>query len=472
MDIGSSSVRAALFDEAGKLLPATLVRRGHNFSATTHGGEEIDPDRTFREVTALIDDVLQKSTRVKGEITHVASCAFWHSLLGVDAKGRPTTKVLTWADTRSKKCTDVLRKRFDETEVHHRTGARFHSSFWPAKLAYIRNELPDVWRRTARWLSFSDYLLARLCGTATTSVSMASATGLFDQRKCIWDAELLRYLKLDTNQLPVTAESDFASFELNTIFKKRWPRLKNALWFPAVGDGAANNIGSGCVTKTRAALMIGTSGAMRVAYRGEPPEKLPPGLWSYRVDRKRVIVGGALSDGGNLYEWLKRTLRIDLPDASIAAEMARRGADTHGLTVMPFFFGERSTGYNEDARGSIIGLNSSHDAFDILQAAMESVAFRFADIFDQLNKVTRIREIVVSGGALAASPVWTQIIADVLGRDLLISNEPEASLRGTCLLALESIDETMQIRTPNEKKVKFHPACHVIYKSARRRHRR
>ena len=301
---------------------------------------------------------------------------------------------------------------------------------------------------------------------------MASATGIFDQRKCEWDAKLLRFLKLREDKFPTIAARVDDAFMLSTRFQKRWPRLQNARWLSSIGDGAANNIGAGCTTKSRAALMIGTSGAMRVAYEGEPTAKLPSGLWSYRIDRKRVIVGGALSDGGGLYQWLKENLKLDLSDEDIAAEIARRGADAHGLTAMPFFFGERSTGYNENARGSILGLTTSHDAIDILQAAMEAVAFRFAEVFDQMKQVSTIEEIVASGGALDNSPTWTQIIADVLGRDLLVSKAPEASLHGAVLLALESIgkiknlEEVSTVLYPKQ----FHPKCHKIYKAARKRH--
>ena len=86
-----------------------------------------------------------------------------------------------------------------------------------------------------------------------------------------------------------------------TSYARRWPQLGGARWFPAVGDGAANNIGAGCTTRARVALMIGTSGAMRVMWEGEPPAEIPVVLWCYRADRRRVIVGGALSDGGGLY---------------------------------------------------------------------------------------------------------------------------------------------------------------------------
>ncbi|MGQ0542867.1 MAG: gluconokinase [Blastocatellia bacterium] len=473
LDIGTSSLRAALYDQAGNMLPITLVRNERTLTATYDGGAEIDAEVAFKQIVRAIDDVLEKSGKVSGEITHTASCSFWHSLVGVNAKGKPTTPVFGWADTRSRKYTELLRRQFDEGETHNRTGARFHSSFWPAKLLWLRKDNLSIWQQTTKWLSFSDYVAMRLNGEPVTSVSMASATGLFDIRNYIWDKELIRFLQVKPKKLPEIAKADSDSYQLNSKFAKRWPRLKNAKWFPAIGDGAANNIGSGCTTRSQAALMIGTSGAMRVLYEGEPPKKIPPGLFCYRLDRKRVVLGGALSDGGNLYDWLKRNLRFDLSDAEIGKEMSLRGADAHGLTVMPFFNGERSTGYNENAGGSINGLTALHDAIDILQAAMEAVAYRFAEILDQLRRVAKTDEIVVSGGALENSPVWTQIIADILGHDLSVSNSTEASLRGAVLLALEAIGNISsieQISTPKGNNFRFCRSNYIKYRAARKKH--
>lgn len=469
LDIGTSSVRAALYNDRGEMIPETFVKNDRSLDTTREGGFEIDADVALKQTIAAVDDVLARAANVRGEISHVASCAFWHSLVGVDREGRASTKVLGWADTRSRNCTRMLRKRFDETLIHNRTGAPFHSSFWPAKLLWLRLEDPGAFARTSKWLSLSDFVAFRLSGAATTSISMASATGVFDIRRCVWDADLLRFLKIKISGLPPI---DPDPFQLSAKFGRRWPRLKNTRWFPAIGDGAANNIGAGCLNISRAALMVGTSGAMRVAYRGEPPVQIPSGLWCYRIDGRRIVLGGALSDGGGLYRWLKEKLKID-NEAALEREIERRRPDQHGLTFLPFFAGERSTGYNEDARGAIIGIVSSTDATDIIHAALESVAYRFAEILDQLMAVIRVREIVASGGALRSSAVWTRIIADVLGRDLTLPDTREASMRGAVLLALETIgkiEKLEEIATPVGQHFRSDKTHKSRYSAARRRH--
>jgi gluconokinase len=473
LDIGTSSVRSALYDCEGNVLAKTMVKNERTLVATDDGGAEIDADEAFRQIVQVIDDVLKRSERIKGNIACVAASSFWHSMVGVDARGKPTTKVFGWADTRSRDQISVLRKRFDEAEIHNRTGARFHSSFWPAKLLWLRKESPRVFERTDKWLSLSDYVALRLCGKPVTSVSMASATGIFDIRKCAWEPSLLRFLKIKIGNLPEVSVNDAVAFQLSSSFAKRWRRLKDARWFPAIGDGAANNIGAGCVQRSRAALMSGTSGAMRVAFRGRPPGKIPSGLWCYRIDRQRMILGGALSDGGGLYRWLKDNLSLGASDNKLEAEIAGRTPDGHGLTFMPFVAGERSTGYHENARGAILGLRTATDPVDIVQAALESVAYRFAEIFDQLNTVAKIEEIIASGGALRESPVWTQMIADTLGQELSLPDVREASSRGAVLLALETIGRIKnveKIETPKGQTFEARDEIHKTYRLARKRH--
>lgn len=449
LDIGSSSVRAALYDGDANLIPRTSVKVEQAFTVTPDGGNEINTGHAIKNVVAAIDAVLEKTKRLKGEIEYVASCSFWHSLVGVNAQGDHTPVILSWADTRSRQYTEVLKRRFDEAETHNRTGAHFHSSFWPAKLMWLRDEFPAAFSMAAGLLSFSDLLALRFFGEMATSVSMASGTGIFDIRKCVWDKELIKFLKVKTSMLP-TVVADDHHFRLNKEYSKRWPRLAGAKWFPTIADGAADNIGAGCVTKSSAALMVGTSAAMRVAYTGNPPARIPDGLWCYRVDRKRVIVGGALSDGGNLHALIRERFRLP---ANVDERVAKR-EPADGLVVIPFFFGERSTGYNEDARGAIVGMTAAHDGIDVLRAAMEGVAFRLADIFERLNKVAKIKEIVASGGALRESPVWTQIIADVLERDLTLNDASESSSRGAVLLALENagINGNLEIQSERDSK--------------------
>jgi len=385
LDVGSSSVRAVAYDADGE---------------PEHGDahipyQRLDPEHLLAACHSVLAQV--------GEGDAVALSCFWHSLVGVDEQDRPLTPVLTWRDVAGEEPPEL-----DAESYHRRTGCFLHPAYWPAKIR--RLEAEGV--RPARYLSFGDLLLGRLTGEIRTSVSTASGTGLFDPVRCDWDAETLAALDLTPDRLAPISDEPVAGV------------------FPALGDGACSNVGAGCTSRGRAALMVGTSAATRVVYDavGATPR---PGLFLYRLDRERVCEGGALSDGGNLHAWLLATLR-DLDTVGIA----ERPAAAHGLTFVPFLGGERSLGWDASRRGFVTGLSFATTPLDLAQAALEGVCYRLAAVLDAIGG---IESIVVTGGALLANPDWVQVLADVLGRPLEVSAVAEGSARGAALVALERL---------------------------------
>ena len=428
-------MRAALFDEAGNEIPGAQVKIRRSTTGPDFG--ELDPDQVFDEVVRAIDKLLAQDFHAGAQIELIAISAFWHSLMGVDSAGLPSTSLLTWADTRAAQFVNDLRAEFNESEIHARTGCRFHPSYWPAKLRWLRQEQSERFQKTRHWLGFAEYLCLRLFDERATSISMASATGIFNQRECNWDRDFAGAVGISAETLPEIKPQTNA--RLAEQFVLRWPALTEARLVTIVGDGAANNIGAGCSTRDKIALMVGTSGAMRVVFAGEPPVDLPSGLWSYRACERRVVIGGALSDGGGLVQWINDVLNFDTDREAVQKEIAELEPDAHGLTVLPFWSGERSTGWLAEARGGIFGLQQQTRPAEIARAVLEAIAYRFALIARGLDRVAPDASIAASGNALRSSPVWLQIIADVLGRPLMLGGTAEASSRGAALLALEAV---------------------------------
>lgn len=456
LDIGTSGVRTALFDARGQEIEGSQTTLASDFPSALGSGGDANADALVQFVAQAIDVAVARAEVLVSRIDYVAASAFWHSLVGVDRTGSAVTPLLGWADTRAADAVTALRSRFDEGAVHQRTGARFHPSYWPAKLLWLRNERRALFDQTDQWLSACDYLFMQLFGFDITSVSMASATGLFNQLECDWDRELYEGLGLSIGQLPSISQPSESLRLFFMDYRKRWPLLDGASWLPAIGDGAANNIGAGCVSSDRAAVMIGTSGAMRVLCAGDPPQSLPPELFCYRADRERIVIGGALSDGGGLHAWMKDTLLLNYDDDDeIDTSLALMKPDAHGLTVLPFWSGERATGWSATARGAIIGLTASTKPIEILHAAMEAVCYRFALLARALDAVAPDAIVVASGNALFASRAWTQMISDVIGRRIELSRTREASCRGAALLALETIGTIGSIETVQSESGEF-----------------
>lgn len=472
LDISTSSVRAALYDGGGDEVPGAEVQLSRTLYTTADGGAELGAREAIEQVISTIDALLARDEAKRARIELVAISCFWHSLIGVDGEGRALTPVFGWADARAWAAALELRERFDERLMHARTGCRFHPSYWPAKLRWLQAERPSITRDVRCWMSLGEFLLLALFGETAASVAMASGTGLFNLRSCAWDEELIEWLGLSVEQLPLVAAERQTFKGLKNEYARRWPQLRDARWFPAMPDGAANNAGAGCINDRRVALMVGTSGAMRVLSEAEPPAALPSESWCYRVDRKRFLLGGALSDGGGLHAWMRETLALGSDAEMTERALGEMEPDAHGLTLLPFWAGERSTGWHASARGAMLGLTMHTKPLDILRAAMEAVAYRFALIADALEALFPDAAIIASGGALHASPAWTQIIADVLGRPLTLSGVQEASSRGVVLLALEAagmIESLAGVAAPVLQTYEPEMTRHALYRAALKR---
>ena len=467
MDLGSSSVRAEFYDGSGTREEGTETRLGYELEYTAEGAVTKDADELLDLVVRAIDGALSDigDTRISG----VGMSTFWHSVLGLDRGGRPTTPILTWADRRAADAARELRESLDEAAIHRRTGCVLHSSYWPAKLLWLSRERAEAFAKTERWVSPGDYLYNRFFGGSHVGNSMASATGLFDQNRRSWDREMIEALPVERSQLSPISDEPLQG--LDEEWGRRWPALREVPWFPPAGDGACSNVGSGCTKHDRLALMVGTSGAMRVLWRADSVE-IPDGPWCYRADEKRFVMGGALSDGGNLVGWLRDTLRLPEEQEELLAAIE---PDSHGLTFLPLLAGERGPGWADEANGTIAGLSMSTTPVEILRAAMEAVALRFALIAEMIEAASPgEKRVVASGGGLLNSPTWSGIMADTLGRPITTSGVQEASSRGAALLALERLGE-LEIEgaeAPLGETFEPAPERHEIYREALERQRR
>ncbi len=462
LDIGTSSTRAIAFDTVGRKV-GEAAQIAYEQCTKNDGGVEIGAD-FLRCLTEKCLGELLSGLPGESEALGVAISCFWHSLLAVDEGGNALTPVWSWADNRAAAYVPVLRAATDETQAHARLGCVFHTSYWPAKLLYLRDKQPELFTQNegkVKWMGFGEYLREKWCGDARMSLSMASGTGLFDQNRCDFDAEMLSHLPLTKNEIPELCDlSDFAF--LNQSHKKWWPQLKNAKVFPPIGDGACSNIGSGCADATKIGLNAGTSGALRVVLK-DFQGAAPRGLWRYRVDKNRSIVGGALSNAGNVIAWARDNLKLS-PDWPAKVEAMEIGA--HGLTILPFLAGERAPLWNANARFTLEGASWNTNADEMMRAILEGAALRFSALSRELLRLAPGAQIVFSGGVLEKIPLWQTILCDAMGAHLTQSLQSEASARGAALLALESLgilDDAKNAPFQSGAQLSPNAANHAIY---------
>lgn len=413
-------------------MPGTLAQQPHSVTHSDEGAAELDPAAVHANLTACLRATLSRAG--KREVVAVGTTCFWHSLVGVDVRGRPVTPIYTWADSRCRDDAAVLRSELSEKTYHRQTGCMLHASYWPAKLRWLARTNRRRFRSVARWQSPSDWLAGQFCdgGADACAFGMATGTGLFNPRALGWNADLVALCGIRDDQLcPLSQEP----LRLDAASAKRFPALAGANWWPAVGDGAASNLGSGATRPGRAAINVGTSAAFRVMNDGADARS-PLGLFCYRVDASRYVVGGAVSNAGNLRAWCRRELRLPANDAALDRALAARPGPVGSLVTLPFWSAERAPTWREDLAGVIEGLSQNTTALDLLQATTEAVYHRLALIADLSLADAGRTEIIVSGGILKSAGLL-QRLADVLGRPVRPSLEPEASLRGAAVYALD-----------------------------------
>jgi len=337
----------------------------------------------------------------------------------------------------------------NDNGIYNTTGAPIHTAYAAPQLWRLAEEEPELLGRVFKWQTLVSFCLARWTGAThlPVSYSEASWTGLLDFRALEWCAELTSMLPIHPLSLPDLADYHEGPHgqNLTSAYARRWPELAQARFFLGVGDGACANIGSGCRDAAHLAVTIGTSAAARIVLSehsggGSVLPVVPPGLWCYRIDRSRLLLGGALTDGGSLIKWMTDTFRVGITAAAAEVEASKQQAGGHGLAVLPFLSGERAPGWNPNAKATITGLTKNTTGSDLYRAGLESVALRLAAIVRLM--APHLREGVVvgaSGTALECSRLWRQILSDVLGMEVRIGKRSEATSLGAAVLMAEGL---------------------------------
>lgn len=450
IDVGSTGTRSGLYDASGRPVRGLKTKLPHTFTTLANGTSVIDADQVVAEVRTAIDVV---ATRASGPIAAVAIDTFASSLVGVDADGAAITPCYTYADSRCAPQVSYLKSILNEDEVQQRTGTRQHTGYLPARFLWLKQTEPHTWDRVQRWLSLGEYAWDRLIGTTAAGTSTAAWTGMLNRYEGAWDAELCSLVGVDPGQLsPIAHPSQPLS--PRTDVRAAWPLLADAAWFAPISDGHSQSVGLGLTDSKQVVLSAATSGAMRVVVEGDL-DNLPRGLWCNRIDESRSILGGALNDVGRAVTWLESTLL--LPPRDQAQRMLLADPLPGLPLVLPWFSGERSTGWVGEARAVFARVSSSTTPWDLYRGTLEGVALSYVRMLRELVQVVgRPREILATGRVSLDIPGLLQIVADATAAPVTPITIKRSTLHGTALHALEVLDPGGD-RTPVERGRTFGP---------------
>ncbi|MEV4465024.1 gluconokinase [Micromonospora echinofusca] len=436
VDIGTTSTKAIAYDVDGVRLAHHSV--GYPLDEPHPGYAEQDARHIHAAVLEAIGTVVAELDRP------VAGLCFgtaMHSLMGLDPDGHPLTPSLTWADSRASRQAERLRAAPSGLALHRRTGTPVHPMAPLPKLLWFAEQEPALFGRVAYWVGVKDWVLLRLCDTLVTDHSVASATGLMDLRQLSWDSEALGIAEITAEQLPqlVPTTTVLPGLTAEAAAATGLPRDTRVV--VGAGDGPLANLGLGAVAPGVMACSIGTSGAMRVMVEHPGVDPLG-GVFCYALTEQRWVVGGAINNGGIVLDWVGEALAPELgedAEEELLALAARAPVGSGGLIMLPYLLSERAPHWSALPRGAYVGLTNGHRRAHLVRAALEGVCQQLALVLASVRAAgNEVREIR-AGGGFSRSPLWRQMLADVLGVPVRFPAGHEGSGFGAALLGMQAL---------------------------------
>ncbi|MGN9764422.1 gluconokinase [Micromonospora sp. SD12] len=435
VDIGTTSTKAIAYDVDG-------VRLAHHSAG--YPLDEPHPGYAEQDARHIHAAVLEAIGTVVAELDRpVAGLSFgtaMHSLMGLDPDGRPLTPSVTWADSRASRQAERLRAAPSGLALHRRTGTPVHPMAPLPKLLWFAEQEPVLFGRVAYWVGVKDWVLLRLCDTLVTDHSVASATGLMDLRQLSWDSEALGIAEITAEQLPqlVPTTTVLPGLTAEAAAATGLPRDTRVV--VGAGDGPLANLGLGAVAPGVMACSIGTSGAMRVMVEHPGVDPLG-GVFCYALTEDRWVVGGAINNGGIVLDWVGEALAPELGEDAeeLLALAARAPVGSGGLIMLPYLLSERAPHWSALPRGAYVGLTNGHRRAHLVRAALEGVCQQLALVLASVRAAgNEVREIR-AGGGFSRSPLWRQMLADVLGVPVRFPAGHEGSGFGAALLGMQAL---------------------------------
>ena len=431
VDLGSTNIKAALYDENMVLLdrqsrPVQYIRE--------NGFVEFDAEAYCRELTALLGQMVQENS-ISG-VCQIALTGQAESLVVIDRTGKPLMNAISWMDERSVEECRILAERFDPQTCEAVTGQMAVLPTWPAtKILWLKNHRPEVYENAATYLLLKDYVVYYLTGQKVADMSIATFSFYFDiYNKVYWQA-MLDAIGITEAQLPPLQEPCTVAgcllpeiaqqLHLNTAVKVNIGTL----------DHFAGMIGTGNILPGGITLSTGTVMAMATMCDGTPDKNTGIAMHYGFLPDTHVMLPVAESGGVSL-EWFRRTCMGQTGYEEMNRVLADR--DSNQLLFLPYLVGTNAPEFDSDANGVFWGLRQEHDIFDMARAVMEGVSFVLRKNCDHMAAAGMGPNAIIATGGGAKSDIWCQLQADITGLPVRIPTEKEAACLGITMVAATS----------------------------------
>lgn len=447
VDIGTTAVKVVVMDE--NLAIISKSSRNYPIYSPKPDWAEQDPEEIISAVYAAIkESVLISGLSSPGDISAVSLCSAMHSVICVDRYGTPLTKAIIWADNRAGSYINKLRNEYEGHGIYMRTGTPIHPMSPLLKIMWIKDNMPDVFQKTAKFIALKEYLFWKLFNRYCVDYSVASATGLFNLKNLDWDEGALSAAGITRDRLSIPVPTTGIYTGISGAGATATGLHAGTKFVIGASDGPLSNIGVGAASKGEVALTIGTSGAVRTII-GEPVTDEAERTFCYSLTEKHWVIGGPVNNGGIVFQWIRDQLcRSEIEDGIntstdpydiIHAKLKSIPPGSDGLLFHPYMSGERAPLWNPDARGSFIGLTLNHTREHMINAALEGIMYNLNDVTEVLENFIGNISVLKASGGFVRSERWLRITADMFGKTVTIPDSYESSCIGAGILAIYAL---------------------------------
>ena len=434
IDVSTTATKAVLVDGEGRVAGIGVASYGYEVPHPMWS--EQDPAVWWTAARAAIRDVLDTSGTEGGAIDAIGLTGQMHGAVLLDRSDVPLRPAILWNDQRTGEECDEIRELVGPRRLIELTGNDALTGFTAPKLLWVRHHEPDVWRSVAHLLLPKDYVRLHLTGDHAVDRADGAGTLLFDLAARDWSPEVLAALGIDPAWLPRSAEGPEVTGTVTAAAAEATGLRAGTPVVAGGGDQAANAVGTGAVDPGVVALSLGTSGVVFAAT--DRPIIEPAGrvhAFCHAVPDRWHLMSVMLSAAGSL-RWFRDALAPGTAFEELDRQAASVPAGSDGLWFLPYLTGERSPHPDPFARGAFIGLTVTHDRRHLARAVLEGVAHGLRDGLDLMIEagMPAPRQIRASGGGIA-SPLWRQILADLLQAEIATVGTSEGAAYGAALLA-------------------------------------
>ena len=454
IDVSTTGAKALLIDLEGEVLSSATTAL--KLSTPHPLWSEQNPDDWWQGIRLSIAKALKDANAHAADIAAIGMTGQMHGLVLLDANGAVLRPAILWNDQRTSEQCDQIRAKVGKEQIIKISGNDALTGFTAPKILWVRENEPEVYKKIAHILLPKDYVRYKLTGEFAVDRAGGSGTILFNLAKRTWSEKLINILEIPREWLPPTFEGPEITGATTKISAKETSLSEGIPVVGGGGDQAAQAVGVGAVESGIIALTLGTSGV--VFATTESPLIEPEGrlhAFCHAVPERWHFMGVMLSAAGSL-QWYRDTLAPDTPFDALNAEANSISPGSEGLLFLPYLTGERTPHPDPMARGAWVGLTVRHTRAHLTRAVLEGVAFGIKDSFNLIKSagLGDITQVRISGGG-AKSQLWQQIMADVLGSELVTVNTTEGAAFGAALLAGVGVGAFESVQDACEKTIQI-----------------